>query len=140
MRKKIVKSNQRCNNVVSKVSQFFTCIVINSYMLLKFVAVLAIKIKLNSKVFMLNYFGEASTFLGNVLQIWPGLDFFAIPGRYLIRSKSTVPSSHRFLSLSIFVKHLADQTSYQRVKFNNLIERIYGLIEVYINFNFTLHL
>lgn len=138
MRKKIVKSNQRCNNVVSKVSQFFTCIVINRYMLLKFVAVLPIKIKLNSKVFMLNYFGEASTFLGNMLQIWPGLEFFAIPGRYLIRSKSTVPSSHRFLSLSIFVNNLS--ISYQRVKFNNLIERIYGLIEVYINFNFTLHL
>ena len=71
----------------------FKCILQNLLLYLLF------NITLNSNVLKSYQLGEAYTLCGCMLQICPCLDIFAMPGRYLIRSNSMIPSSHTFLSL-----------------------------------------
>ena len=59
MREKIINSYQRCINVVSNIILFFICIGMQRYILLKFVVMLAAKIRLKKNAFISDQFGKA---------------------------------------------------------------------------------
>ena len=59
MREKIINSYQSCINVVTNIILFFICIGMQRYILLKFVVMLAAKIRLKKNVFISDQFGKA---------------------------------------------------------------------------------